>query len=171
MTLRYATMASPLGEVLVASTERGVCALWFGEGRVAAQEGLRQQYPDEELCEDPAGLANVLTELEGYFAGDRTTFTFPLDPKGTPFQLKVWEALREIPYGRTWTYRDLAERVGSPKGFRAVGTANRSNPIGIVVPCHRVVGADGTLVGYAGGLEAKRWLLDLERRVAGLTLF
>lgn len=169
--IRYATTESPLGELLVASTERGVCAVSFGEGQAASLEWLKGLYPDEEPVLDAAGLAGVLAELAAYFAGDRQAFTFDLDPKGTPFQLKVWEALRAIPYGRTWTYKELAERVGSPNGSRAVGLANRSNPIGIVVPCHRVVGADGSLVGYAGGLEAKRWLLSHERRVAGLTLF
>lgn len=171
MSLRYTTTDSPIGELFVARTEGGVCAVSFGEGQVAALDWIRTQYPDEELLAESTGLEGVLRELAEYFAGDRTTFGFPLDPKGTPFQRKVWAALGEIPYGRTWTYRDLAERVGAPKGFRAVGMANRSNPIGIVVPCHRVVGADGTLVGYAGGLDAKRWLLEHERRTAGLTLF
>ncbi|HEY9857575.1 MAG TPA: methylated-DNA--[protein]-cysteine S-methyltransferase [Stenomitos sp.] len=171
MTIRYAWLASPLGAVLVASTERGVCYVSFGEGQPEAMEGLRRQYPGAELREDEAGLPDVCAELAEYFAGDRRTFSFPLDPKGTEFQRKVWAALGDIPYGRTWSYRDLAEHVGSPNGFRAVGLANRSNPIGIVVPCHRVVGADGSLVGYAGGLEAKRWLLEHERRVAGHTLF
>lgn len=171
MTLRYALTGSPLGELVVAATARGVCAVSFGEGAEQALAWLRETYPQDGLVADEGGLAGVLGELAEYFAGDRQAFTFPLDPGGTEFQRKVWAALAEIPYGRTWTYRELAERVGSPNGFRAVGMANRSNPIGIVVPCHRVVGADGTLVGYAGGLAAKRWLLDHERRVAGLTLF
>lgn len=169
--IRYATTGSPLGELLVARTERGVCAVSFGEGQASSLEWLKALYPDDDLSPDAEGLAEVFEELAAYFSGDRQGFTFALDPKGTPFQLKVWEALRAIPYGRTWTYKELAERVGSPNGSRAVGLANRSNPLGIVVPCHRVVGADGSLVGYAGGLEAKRWLLSHERRVAGLTLF
>ena len=103
-------------------------------------------------------------QLEEYFSGARTRFDLPLAPQGTPFQLKVWEALREIPYGETRSYADIARYVGSPKGFRAVGLANGANPIAIVVPCHRVIGADGSLTGFGGGLPRKRKLLELERR-------
>lgn len=101
-------------------------------------------------------------ELLEYLAGERQHFDLPLSPAGTPFQHRVWQALAEIPYGQTCTYRDIAQAVGCPKGFRAVGMANHRNPIPIFIPCHRVVGADGSLTGYAGGLELKRQLLTLE---------
>ena len=105
----------------------------------------------------------VFRQLDEYFAGTRKTFDFPYRLHGTPFQEKVWAALREIPYGETRSYKDIAEAIGHPKAFRAVGMANHANPIFIAIPCHRVIGASGSLVGYGGGLEMKRALLELER--------
>jgi methylated-DNA-[protein]-cysteine S-methyltransferase len=113
--------------------------------------------------EDPAPFGDVITQLAEYFDGTRTAFDLPLDPIGTPFQRTVWRALVEIPYGETVTYGELAQRLGRPSAARAVGLANGRNPIGIIVPCHRVVGANGDLTGYGGGLERKRHLLDLEQ--------
>ena len=107
-------------------------------------------------------LARGREELLEYLAGSRRDFDLPLAPQGTPFQQRVWAALREIPYGQTRSYRELAQAAGSPRGYRAVGMANHRNPIPILIPCHRVVGADGSLTGYAGGLELKRKLLELE---------
>ena len=107
-------------------------------------------------------LARGREELLEYLAGARRDFDLPLAPQGTPFQQRVWAALREIPYGQTRSYRELALAAGSPRGYRAVGMANHWNPIPILIPCHRVVGADGSLTGYAGGLELKRKLLELE---------
>jgi methylated-DNA-[protein]-cysteine S-methyltransferase len=118
---------------------------------------------------DPPAFAEAEAQLRSYFAGERTTFDLPLAPRGTPFQLRVWEALREIPYGETATYGELAAAVGKPSAVRAVGAANGSNPIAVIVPCHRVIGADGTLTGYGGGLERKRILLDLEAGVTTLS--
>jgi methylated-DNA-[protein]-cysteine S-methyltransferase len=112
-------------------------------------------------------LLEAERQLRDYFAGERTRFELPLEPRGSEFQQKVWRALREIPFGETRSYLDLAKTVGSPKAFRAVGAANRENPLSIVVPCHRVIGRDGTLTGYAGGLEKKSTLLALEARAAG----
>jgi methylated-DNA-[protein]-cysteine S-methyltransferase len=112
-------------------------------------------------------LDRAVAQLGEYFAGERTTFDLPLEPAGTPFQRTTWLALREIPYAETINYGQLALRVGNAKASRAVGLANGRNPISIVVPCHRVIGADGSLTGYGGGLDRKRTLLDLERRVAG----
>jgi methylated-DNA-[protein]-cysteine S-methyltransferase len=109
-------------------------------------------------------LREAKKQLAEYFSGARTRFDLPLAPEGTPFQLKVWEALREIPYGETRSYADIAQYVGSPKGFRAVGLANGRNPIAVIVPCHRVIGADGSLTGFGGGLPRKKKLLELERR-------
>ena len=110
----------------------------------------------------------TLGQLEEYFAGERTRFDLPIDPQGTPFQHRVWEALQEIPYGETVTYAELAARVGRPAAARAVGLANGSNPLSIVIPCHRVVGQAGGLTGYAGGLEVKRRLLEHERAFAAV---
>ena len=115
----------------------------------------------ETLPDDPL-IAETFRELDEYFAGTRREFDLPLDPQGTPFQRKVWEALRRIPCGRTASYKEIAEEIGSPGGSRAVGMANHCNPIAILIPCHRVIGANGKLVGYAGGLERKRKLLELE---------
>jgi methylated-DNA-[protein]-cysteine S-methyltransferase len=112
-------------------------------------------------------LLEAERQLREYFAGERTRFELPLEPRGSEFQQKVWRALRKIPFGKTRSYLDLAKTVGSPKACRAVGAANRENPLSIVVPCHRVIGANGTLTGYAGGLEKKSTLLALEARAAG----
>ncbi|MDQ1536444.1 MAG: methylated-DNA-[protein]-cysteine S-methyltransferase [Actinomycetota bacterium] len=110
-------------------------------------------------------------QLDAYFAGTLTRFTLPLAPRGSDFQQRVWAALQDIPYGETESYGELAERIGSPGAARAVGLANGRNPIGIVIPCHRVVGSQGNLTGYGGGLERKKQLLDLELAVSGAALF
>jgi methylated-DNA-[protein]-cysteine S-methyltransferase len=134
----------------------------------------RHRPEDGELGElDPGGrqgepFAAATDQLEAYFAGELTTFDLPLAPRGSDFQQRVWAALREIPYGETESYGELATRIGSPGGARAVGLANA---IGIVIPCHRVVGANGSLTGYGGGLERKKQLLDLEHAVSGSSLF
>ena len=120
---------------------------------------------------DARATAAAAIQLEQYFAGERTEFDLPLAPEGTPFQQRVWAELVRIPFAETRSYGQLAQQLGSPGGSRAVGLANGRNPIGIIVPCHRVVGAAGSLTGYGGGLERKRLLLDLESRVAGHQLF
>jgi len=117
---------------------------------------------DAQLCETPL-LKEAVKQLKSYFAGGLKEFSLPLEPEGTAFMKKVWSALCEIPYGKTASYKEIAERVGIPKGARAVGLANNRNPIPIFIPCHRVIGADGSLTGYAGGLEIKKRLLDLEK--------
>ena len=143
---------TPVGPVTVTATERAVTAVRFGAaGPAVGQAG-----------DLPPVLRQAVEELREYFAGERREFTLPLAPAGTPFQQQVWTALREIPYGATCSYRRIAERIGRPKACRAVGMANNRNPIAIVVPCHRVVGASGALVGYAAGLEVKEKLLALE---------
>ncbi|MFQ5576494.1 MAG: methylated-DNA--[protein]-cysteine S-methyltransferase [Anaerolineae bacterium] len=113
----------------------------------------------------PPVLRACAQQLEAYFAGRRRRFELPLQPQGTPFQQRVWRALADIPFGQTVTYAELARRVGNPRGFRAVGNANGKNPVSIVIPCHRVVGSDGGLTGYGGGLWRKQWLLAHESRV------
>ncbi|MGE3353731.1 MAG: methylated-DNA--[protein]-cysteine S-methyltransferase [Planctomycetota bacterium] len=121
--------------------------------------------PDEDAVVDPTRCAAVITQLREYFAGERTVFALPLRPRGTEFQLAAWRALQQIPFGSTASYQQQARRIGRPKAVRAIGAANGRNPIPIVVPCHRVIGKDGTLTGFGGGLPAKRWLLDHERAV------
>ena len=121
--------------------------------------------------EIPTGLQNAVTELNDYFQGKRTHFDFRLNPKGTEFQQKVWQALLEIPYGKTCSYMDLSKKLGDVKAIRAVASANGKNPLWIVVPCHRVIGTDGSLTGYAGGLWRKKWLLEHESPSGQQTLF
>lgn len=139
---------------------------------------LQRHRPDDNALgePDPRGrevepFKAAADQLDAYFAGELTRFDVPLAPRGSEFQQRVWAALQEIPYGRTESYGELAERIGSPGGARAVGLANGKNPIGIIIPCHRVVGADGSLTGYGGGLDRKKQLLDLELAVSGTALF
>ncbi|MGN0984101.1 MAG: methylated-DNA--[protein]-cysteine S-methyltransferase [Gemmiger sp.] len=141
---------SPVGDMWLEYEDGAVTAL---KNAVAGAKG---DAPNE-LTE------RVFRQLDEYFAGTRRTFDFPYRLRGTPFQEKVWAALRQIPYGETRSYKDIAQAVGRPKAFRAVGMANHANPIFIVIPCHRVIGTDGRLVGYGGGLDMKKALLDLER--------
>ena len=159
--VHYTRTESPLGELLLVGDERGLHALRLQEGRRPGR--IRPEWVESER---PFG--EVLAQLAEYFEGRRREFDLPLAPSGTPFQLRVWSALRKIPYGRTASYGEIARKVGVPSAPRAVGVANGLNPIGIIVPCHRVIGADGSLTGYGGGLERKRLLLDLEAGVLSL---
>jgi methylated-DNA-[protein]-cysteine S-methyltransferase len=130
-------------------------------------DGQRHQPPVDASWRQRRGLAilrQAETELAEYFAGERTTFCLPLSPAGTPFQREVWQAIAAVPYGETIAYRDVAVRIGRPGSIRAAGAATGRNPVSIVIPCHRIVGADGALTGYAGGIERKRTLLALEQR-------
>ncbi len=169
----YATVPMPVGDMLVAGTERGICALIIAAHAAmpSALDALRAYCPAAPLVPDAGALAAATAQLADYLAGARQTFDLPLDLVGTPFQRQVWDALRAIPYGDTVTYRDLACALGRPGGAQAVGGAVARNPISIIVPCHRVLGSDGGLTGYAWGVHVKRWLIDHERRVAGRTLF
>jgi methylated-DNA-[protein]-cysteine S-methyltransferase len=134
---------------------------------VAFAEGGKSLHPEADWSDDARPLRQAVEQLRAYFAGDLRTFDLPLRMEGTPFQLAVWRALQDIPYGETASYGEIARRVGTPQGSRAVGLANGSNPIAIVVPCHRVIGSNGKLTGYGGGLGNKEALLALERRYAG----
>ncbi|MCI5679605.1 MAG: methylated-DNA--[protein]-cysteine S-methyltransferase [Bacteroidales bacterium] len=138
--------------------------LCIGERNGAITRVTWQQLPKEWVLEETELIRKCKQELDEFFEGKRKTFDLPLAPEGTAFQKRVWDALREIPYGETRTYKDIAIAVDSPKGFRAVGMANNKNPIAIMVPCHRVIGTNGKLVGYAAGMEIKTWLLALEQR-------
>jgi methylated-DNA-[protein]-cysteine S-methyltransferase len=153
----FAQIESPLGPLLLAADETGLRSIDFINGR-------RPVSPDAAWHEDPALLNEPIRQLRAYFAGDLETFNLPLAPAGTTFQLAVWCNLCEIPYGKTISYGELARRLGNPKACRAVGLANGSNPIPIVIPCHRVIGSNGKLTGYGGGLLLKEKLLALERR-------
>lgn len=158
------TLQSPVGTLTLAANEHAVTRLTFGDATDARDD--RDSGAAFEVC--TLGTATALLrqaayELEEYFAGTRRMFTFPLAPAGTPFQQRVWEALRAIPYGQTRTYAQIAAAAGNPRASRAAGMANHRNPIAIVIPCHRVIGAGGALTGYAGGLEKKSFLLGLEQ--------
>ena len=162
--MQYTTIDSPIGRLLLAGDGTTLRLLWFVNGRHVAT-------PDPSWVEAPRAFREVTAQLTAYFGGRLRAFEVPVDPGGTPFQSRVWRALQDIPYGQTESYGALARRLGDPKAVRAVGLANGANPISIIIPCHRVVGSDGSLVGYGGGLERKRWLLDHETRVAGVILF
>ncbi|HEY3866142.1 MAG TPA: methylated-DNA--[protein]-cysteine S-methyltransferase [Solirubrobacteraceae bacterium] len=152
----FTKMASPIGELLLVGDGETLSGLYM-------QDGRKPKRIDSAWHESAAPFADVKTQLQEYFAGTRTTFAIPLAPEGAPFERLVWRALEEIPYGETVSYGEIARRVGQPGAARAVGTANGRNPIAVIVPCHRVIGADGSLTGYGGGLERKRLLLELER--------
>ena len=157
MTRCYTQIESPLGPLLLAADEAGLREILFVNGRHPAQ-------PEPSWKEDRAPLNETVRQLHAYFAGELENFDLPLAPEGTPFQLGVWRRLCDIPYGETISYGELAGRIGNPKASRAVGLANGSNPIPILIPCHRVIGSNGKLTGYGGGLPIKEKLLALERR-------
>jgi methylated-DNA-[protein]-cysteine S-methyltransferase len=150
--MHCAVMDTPVGPLTVVSTAKGLSAIHFGS-----------RLPAGSVIDETANCA-VIEQLTEYFQRQRTAFDLPLDISGTPFQEQVWRALLEIPYGQTRSYGEIAKFIGKPGAARAVGMANHENPIAIVIPCHRVVGQDGTLTGYAGGLDLKRQLLSIERR-------
>jgi methylated-DNA-[protein]-cysteine S-methyltransferase len=161
--LYKSTMDSPVGCLTIIASDNGVRAvLWPGDDpkRVPLRDATEQN--------DHPVIETAVTELAEYFEGDRKVFDVPLDPVGTEFQQSAWLALKSIPYGTTVSYGEQAERMGDKRKARAVGAANGRNPISIIVPCHRVVGAGGDLTGFAGGIDSKAWLLDHERRVLGV---
>lgn len=160
--IHFDSIASPVGELTLAARESRLCLLHFGSESAAVRRTLERWYPAQpiERHRDPAGAA---TALRRYFGGDVAALDgIEVELNGTPFQRRVWEALRNIRAGSTRSYADLAREIGAGSAVRAVGTANGANPVAIVVPCHRVIGADGSLTGYGGGLDRKRWLLQHE---------
>ena len=158
-TTWYTTIASPIGELLLKSDGESVSGLYMHK-----HKHKRGATPTREWKRDDAALKQSSAQLRAYFAGELREFELPLAPEGTPFQQRVWRALCDIPFGETISYGELARRIGQPTASRAVGLANGRNPISIVVPCHRVIGADGSLTGYGGGLARKRWLLAHESK-------
>ncbi len=156
-TLFYVRTPSPVGPLFLAASTKGLMRLEFEARMQKLNPGTTQ------LHKSKPALAPYLRELNDYFAGERREFSFPLDLRGTEFQLACWHALLEIPYGETRSYRDIAQAIGHPHAYRAVGMSNNRNPVAIVVPCHRVIASSGSLCGYGGGLDIKRKLLDLEQ--------
>lgn len=164
-TIRYLQMPTPVGPLLLAAGDDGLHLVEF--------HASRHPHPraDDWQEGDNAVLAETRRQLDEYFAGDRRSFDLPLAPRGTVFQVQVWNTLATIPYGETISYAQLASRVGKPTAMRAVGAANGRNPLPIVLPCHRVIGADGSLTGFGGGLPTKAFLLHLEGALSADDLF
>lgn len=157
--MEQAHIKTPLGVTLIEGDENGIAKIWV----------LNDDVPVSNLIPDV--LQNAVKQMEEYFEGKRNTFDFPLNPQGTDFQKKVWKALLEIPFGKTTSYQELSIQLGDVKAIRAVASANGKNPLWIVVPCHRVIGSDGSLTGYAGGLWRKKWLLEHETPPIQQSLF
>ena len=155
-TIYYSRIKSPAGPLLLAASNQGLLALEFGRGK-----------PRAGWVESEERIAPFARQLAEYFAGQRREFDLPLDLRGTDFQKRCWRELLKIPYGETRSYADIARAIGNPLAVRAVGLANGQNPIAIIVPCHRVIGSDGSLTGYGGGIETKRRLLELEGALSG----
>ena len=153
----YTHLASPLGTLLLAADDSGLRQINFPTNKGPVS-------PEPAWSETPSSFSEIVRQLRAYFAGELETFDLPLAPEGTPFQQKVWNELCGIPYGETISYGELAKRIGNPNASRAVGLANGSNPIPIIIPCHRVIGSNGKLTGYGGGLPIKEKLLALEKR-------
>lgn len=163
-TLWYDEMPTPIGPLRLVADAHGLREVWFSTGR-------QQRAPQPHWLRAREPLALARRQLDEYFAGERQQFELPLHPVGTPFQCDVWWALADIPYGATTSYGELARRLGKPQAMRAVGAANGRNPLPIILPCHRVIGADGSLTGFGGGLPTKQFLLSLESRIAEGDLF
>lgn len=162
VVIEYRKVASPIGALYLIAREGKLAEIVF------EQSWQRYCSDKAELIQSKAEvLEQSALQLQQYFAGTRFNFSLPLAPKGTEFQIRTWTALTKIPYGQTFSYKQQAELIGAPKAVRAVGRANGMNPIGVIVPCHRVIGSNGTLTGYAGGLEIKQYLLDHESKFLG----
>ncbi len=159
----YDSMDSPVGKLVIESDGDAIVSIHIKLN----DENLQDLTSNSAGLHLPACLASCKMQLAEYFEGSREQFDLPLSPKGTPFQKRVWTELQSIPFGQTISYLELARRLGDPKVIRASGTANGKNPIAIIIPCHRVIGSNGDLVGYAGGLTNKRWLLSHESKYAG----
>jgi AraC family transcriptional regulator of adaptative response/methylated-DNA-[protein]-cysteine methyltransferase len=162
--LKYTITPTDLGNLLLAVSDRGVRALFLGENRKELESELREQFPDDDLIEDPAGLRSWANELSEFLAGRAPLPDLPVDAVGSEFQLSVWRALRAIPFGETRTYGEIARSLGQPGAARAVGRACATNPVGLLIPCHRAVRGNGELGGFRCGVDRKKKLLRLESR-------
>jgi len=170
-TIVWAAMKSRIGTIRVAATSRGVCKIALGKETAADFFGwLKRRIGDAPRRPERSGIvAMALDQIVEYLNGTRHEFDLPLDLRGTEFQRSAWSAVAGIPYGQTRTYAQIAQTIGQPLAVRAVGAANGANPLPLVVPCHRVLGSDGSLTGYGGGLDVKQRLLEMERQSAGLS--
>ncbi len=170
MAIAHAALTTPIGVINLFGTERGLLALALpNEPYPNAVASAHRLFGSDAatIREDETVLAAALAQLAAYFAGTLRAFDLPLDPRGTPFQRRVWDAVAAVPYGETRSYGAIARAIGQPLAVRAVGAANGANPLALIIPCHRIIGADGKLHGYGGGLDTKRQLLALERRGDG----
>ncbi|WP_138419254.1 methylated-DNA--[protein]-cysteine S-methyltransferase [Aquibacillus sediminis] len=165
--LRYDELVTPIGPLTILASGEGLCRIDFGEMRdlkSSLQRWSKRYYLCTEMVQDAAPIEEVKRQLTEYFAGERKEFTTDFHLNGTPFEKKVWKALLEkVPYGETRSYKDIAKAIQAPKAIRAVGGAINKNPLSILVPCHRIIGSNGSLVGYNGGMEKKKTLLELEK--------
>ena len=150
--INYYFYETVIGYLTISADEQGITDVSFGK-----------RNPVHAVCQETPVIKQAVSEVQEYLEGRRREFTVPLHPQGTDFQLRVWQVLRTIPYGKTWSYKQVATAAGNRKASRAVGMANNRNPIAIIIPCHRVIGANGRLVGYAGGLDVKEKLLEIEQ--------
>ena len=162
-TITFAIAPTPLGRMLVAATDRGLCAVRFGESATELEGGLREEFHAAELHRDETAMGQYVGPLLASIRGENTIIDLPLDVRATAFQKKVWETLRQIPRGKTRSYTDVAREIGDPQAVRAVARACASNPVALAVPCHRVIRSDGDLAGYRWGIERKKKLLEGER--------
>jgi AraC family transcriptional regulator of adaptative response/methylated-DNA-[protein]-cysteine methyltransferase len=163
VAIRFATAKCDLGRILLAATDRGICAVFLADSDAELREALDAEFPGAAISRDASGLERWLTALVAHIAGELPHLDLPLDVRATAFQRRVWEELRRIPYGETRSYSEVAAALGAPKSVRAVARACATNPASLVIPCHRVVGRDGTLTGYRWGVQRKKKLLDREK--------
>ncbi|MFD4818934.1 methylated-DNA--[protein]-cysteine S-methyltransferase [Peribacillus butanolivorans] len=167
-TIDWAILKYDKWQLYVAKSEKGLCYVGSpGQSYDELKTWIQKRFPSANLVENEEALKPYLKELYEYFEGNRQTFSLPVDVKGTPFQQEIWAALNQIPYGKTYSYSDIAEHIQRPKAVRAVGTAIGANPVLITVPCHRVIGKNGAITGYRGGTEMKQYLLQLEAQNGG----
>jgi AraC family transcriptional regulator of adaptative response/methylated-DNA-[protein]-cysteine methyltransferase len=166
MEIRYTIASSPVGRILVAGTDRGLSAVYLGSGEEELTTTLRREYPEARISRNPAHVSKWVRQIVRHLAGRQPLLDLPLDIQGTAFQRRVWEALRQIPYGQTRSYTEVARQLGRPQARRAVARACATNPVSLVIPCHRVIRGDGGLGGYGGGISRKKVLLETEKRAS-----
>ena len=166
MKINYVMTDTELGKLLVARTRRGICSVTFGDNEVDMRLALEREFPNADIAEDNDGLRNAVESILWYLAGRTRRLVLPLDLQATAFQIEVWDFLRQIPYGETRSYAEVAEALGDRKKVRAVAQACARNRVAIVIPCHRVIAGDGGLSGYRWGIERKKKLLETEERAA-----